>query len=140
MGATIMATTRVRSGQGGRESRGSKPRRRKVPRTAKTWPWGRERCTCKVSEAATRGSPLRRRRKDWIWAAGQAERLARGRLTTLPFRRKDSGGGVGRSGWGRIPRTWVYDINIKCNLSIHTIHLHGYAMQFTAWVEFALCR
>src|SRR6267142_5319389 len=42
----------------------------------------------KASEGATRDSPLRTRRRESIWAAGQEERLARVRLTTLaPWRR-----------------------------------------------------
>jgi len=38
MRATIMATTRSRSGQRERERMGSRRRRRRVPRAAATWP------------------------------------------------------------------------------------------------------
>lgn len=76
--ATIMATTRSRSGELRDAMRCSSPILRNVPSTAATWPWGRLRTISNlVSPALGKVSPLRTRPKASILGAGQSERLAR---------------------------------------------------------------
>jgi len=67
----------------------SSPRRRSVPTTAATWPWGRLRVTSKASTSArsagpSTASPFSTARSASTFSAGQCERLARVRFFTLP--------------------------------------------------------
>ncbi len=78
------------------ERLGAMSRSRPRASRASTWPWGRERSMVKASSGLTRRWPLRTRRRESTFSAGQSVRLASVRLRTRspsrqPSRRRTAG-------------------------------------------------
>ena len=86
--ATMAATARSRMRSGLRPRMRTRPIRRRVPRTAATWPWGRDRRMVKISSGrATVTPPSNRALIPWMMWGGSCVRLARVFFLRRPFSR-----------------------------------------------------
>src|ERR1700693_4856994 len=124
-----MAMTRSRQRLPAGPSKRSRPIRRRVPRTAATWPWGSERLMAMASSpGGTTVPPLSSARTPSTIAAGHSLRLRSVRFLTLPPTRKLSRSRMagGELRLGTASMYMAHATTHYAKIQAQSSNLHGY--------------